>query len=122
MRHMHFHLTTNGDGDASESGERTIQGKLYAVQYDPDEIATGATLTVVATGHAEEPLLTKANAGTSAAWYYPRRVQHAVSDGSALTGSAGGDRCQPIIDGKLLVTIASGGDTKTGHVTVFWDE
>ncbi len=122
LRHAHIHLTTNGSGDASGTAERTVIGRLYCVQYDPGDIATGATLTVVCAGHTEEPLLTKANAGTSAVWFYPRRLMHAVSDGSALTGTAGGDRCQPVMDGLPTVTIASGGASHTGHVTLFWDE
>jgi hypothetical protein len=65
--------------------------------------------------------LTKASAGTAVAWFYPRYLVHAVADGAALTGTAGGDRAAPIVSGVLKVVVASGGDTKTGKVIFYYE-
>jgi len=39
--------------------------------------------------------------------------------GAALTGTAGGDRCMPIIDGPVSLTIAQGGATHTGGAILY---
>jgi hypothetical protein len=67
-------------------------------------------------------VLTKASAGTANLWFYPRDLVHAVADGAALTGTSGGDRDLPILAGVIKVVIASGGDTKTGKVIVYFEE
>lgn len=113
-------FTTASDGSAAEMGHNAI-GKLYAVEYQPGTTATGATITLTCEGAGSKPLLTKATAGTSVAWFYPRDLQHAVADGAALTGTAGGDRTLPILSGMLKVTVASGGDTKTGKVIFYYE-
>lgn len=106
-------VTTNGSGDGSALGDQAV-GLLYAIEYQPGTIATGATLTLTCESDTSKPLLTKASAGTSNSWYYPRDLAHGVADGAALT-----DRVIPIFHGKPKVTIASGGDTKTGKVIFY---
>jgi hypothetical protein len=97
---------------------------LYAVEYQPGTIATGATLTLTCLGGnaAEKPLLTKASAGTANSWYYPRDLVHAVTDGSALTGTSGGDRACPILQGVVKAVIASGGNSKVGYVAIYYED
>lgn len=121
MKYQRLDITTDASGDASVSGSSII-GKLYAIEYQPDTIDTGATLTVTCESGSSKPLLTKATAGTSNLWFYPRDLQHAVADGAALTGTAGGDRTMPILRGKPKVVISSGGDTLSGSVFIYYEE
>ena len=97
-------------------------GELVALVYKPGTIETGATVTVTCEGPVSKPLLTKANAGTANSVYYPRDLVHAVADGAALTGTAGGDRTAPVVDGKITVVIASGGNAKTGSLLAYYRE
>ena len=122
FRAVAFKITTNASGAATVNSHAVL-GKLYAIEYQPGTIATGATVTVTCTGPngSSKPLLTKATAGTSDSWYYPRDLVHAVADGAALTGSSGGDRCGPILQGIPRVVIASGGDTKTGYLYIYYE-
>ena len=108
-----------GNTDASE----TVIGKLYAIQYIPGDIDTGATLTVICTDFlgSVKPLLTKASASTSNVWFYPRDLVNAVADGPALTGSAGGDRACPVLNGRANAAIASGANSKTGYCVLYYE-
>ena len=123
MRSITLKLVTHAStGAATVSGERSIFGRLYAIEYRPGTIDTGATVTITCEGKGSKPLLTKASAGTANSWYYPRDLVHAVSDGAALTGTSGGDRELPIMDGTPKVVIASGANSKTGYVTLYYLE
>lgn len=121
MRHLTLAISTDTSGAATVNATDTLQGKLYAILYKPGTIATGATVTVTSQGIFAKPLLTKANAGTDDTMYYPRDLVHAVADGSALTGSSGGDRALPLINGKPRVVIASGGASASGSVTLYYE-
>jgi hypothetical protein len=118
MRTVIVEVTTIADGSGSAFGDSVV-GILYAAEYQPGSIATGATITLTCESDSTKPLLTKANAGTANAWFYPRDLVHAVADGAALTGTSGGDRVAPVLHGRLKVAIASGGDTKTGKVIFY---
>lgn len=119
MNRIVFPITTAADGSASVTANSTI-GKLYAIEYQPGTIATGATVTVTCeNGAYSKPLLTKASAGTSNLLFYPRDLVHAVADGAALTGTSGGDRALPVVAGIVKVVIASGGDKTSGVMIVY---
>lgn len=127
MNRQVFTLTTDTAGAAvagyTVSPQFPILGELCAIKYEPGTIDTGATVTVTCVnGTAAKPLLTKSTAGTSVLWFYPRDLVHAVADGSALTGTSGGDRTEPILDGQIKVVIASGGSVKTGSLTVYYED
>lgn len=122
MKRQVFSLTTNTAGAATSTKQWSILGELYAIEYAPGTIDTGATLTVTCESDVSKPLLTKATAGTANVFFYPRDLVHAVADGAALTGTSGGDRTEPILDGYIKVTIASGGAVKTGSVTVYYED
>lgn len=128
MKSQIFSLTTDTAG-AATAGHSTstvqtaILGKLYAIKYVPGTIDTGATVTVTCQSNGfTKPLLTKATAGTSTTLFYPRDLVHGVSDGAALTGSAGGDRALPLLAGHIKVVIASGGSVATGSVEIFYED
>jgi len=120
MNKQTISFTTAADGSATALGH-VVNGKLYAIEYQPGTTATGATITATCEGVGTKPLLTQANAGTAVLWKYPRDLVHAVADGAALTGTSGGDRCLPILAGVLKVVVASGGDTKTGKVIFHYE-
>jgi len=122
-----FSLTTDGSGDAVAghgiTPQQAVFGELVAIKYVPGTIETGATLTVTCQSNGDtKPLLTQANAGTSTIWKYPRDLVHAVLDGAALTGTSGGDREKPLLDGYPKAVIASGANSKTGSVILYYEE
>lgn len=121
MKRIIVNVTTDTGGAGSSLSEAQF-GKLYAVEYRPGTIDTGATVTLTCEAGGTKPLLTKATAGTAIAWFYPRDLVHGVADGAALTGTAGGDRVPPICHGRLKVAIASGGATASGSVIFYLDE
>lgn len=121
MKRQLIPITTDASGDASVLG-KAVLGKLYAIEYRPGTIATGATLTVTAESDSSKPLLSKSSAGTSNLWFYPRDLVNAVADGAALTGTAGGDRALPILNGVPKVVIASGGNGGIGSVVIYYEE
>lgn len=124
MKDITLSITTNGSGAATVSAPSGVFGELYAIAYLPGTIDTGATITVTCDGPngSSKPLLTKASAGTSNSWYYPRDLVHAVADGSALTGTSGGDRACPVLAGVPKVVVASGGATKSGLVILYYED
>ncbi len=121
MKRISISLTTDGAGAATAYGV-AVFGKLYAIEYHPGTIDTGATVTVTCESDASKPLLTKAAAGTANVWFYPRDLVHGVADGAALTGTAGGDRCLPILYGRPKVVVASGGATVSGTLILYCEE
>jgi hypothetical protein len=120
MKRQILDITTTAGGDASVVGA-AVAARLYAIEYLPGTIATGATVTVTCEGDRSKPLLTKANAGTSNLLFYPRDLVHAVADGAALTGSAGGDRALPLMYGAPKVVVASGGNGGVGQVVIYYE-
>jgi len=121
MNRQMISYTTDTAGAASVLGSAVL-AKLYAVEYRPGDTDTGATVTLTCESDTSKPLLTKASAGTSNTWFYPRDLVHDVANGAALIGMAGGDRVLPIMHGKPKVTIASGGATKSGSVIFYYEE
>lgn len=120
MNKQTISFTTDASGDATTLGH-VVNGKLYAIEYQPGTTDNGATITLTCQGAGTKPLLTKATAGTAVAWFYPRDLVHAVADGAALTGTSGGDRCLPILAGVLKVVVASGGNAKSGKVIFHYE-
>ena len=122
MKNRTLSITTAADGSATVNDTTAILGKLYAIEYRPGTIATGATITATCEGGGSKPLLTKATAGTANSWYYPRDLVHAVADGAALTGTSGGDRCKPILSGRVRVVVAAGGNGGVGTVEIYYED
>lgn len=124
MKLLRIELTTDGSGACTAYGSRSIIGEICAIDYLPGTIDTGATVSVYdePSGGFTHTLLVKATAGTSNARFYPRELVHKAEDGAALTGTAGGDRTEPVANGKIKVVIASGGSTKAGTVIVYYDD
>lgn len=111
-------------GAGTTTAKAAITGELCAIDYLPDTTDTGATVTVTDENSSglSHTLWVKATAGTSKIRVYPRDLVHKTEDGAALTGTAGGDRTEPLICGQIKVVIASGGATKTGSLVVYYEE
>lgn len=120
MRKMILSWTTDASGDATADGFACL-GKLYAVEYQP-AATSNATLTLTCTewGGSSKPLLTKATAGASNVWFYPRDIPHGTEDGAVLTATAGGDRVMPILSGIPHLVVASGGNALAGKMILYW--
>jgi len=109
-------ITTNGSGAATVYLGSKLRGFLYALKYSPGTIATGAVLTITSETLAA-PILIKSGAGTSDVFYYPRALATEVADGS--DGPAGSQMI-PIVNERVKVVVASGGDTTTGTIEAIY--
>ena len=111
-------IVTNSSGAATvqltHGQNRKLNGFLVCIKYTPGTIDTGADLTITG-AESGIPILTKANAGTSTVFYYPRALINAVADGAE---AASPSEFIPIKDERIQVVIANGGDTKTGSIEV----
>jgi len=120
MKKITLSWTTTGLGAATTISDTAILGTLYAVEYIP-AATSNATLVITCEADTSKPLFTKATAGASACWFYPRDLVHDAA-GTALTGAAGGDRAMPVLNGYPKVVITSGGNALTGSVILFYEE
>jgi hypothetical protein len=112
-------VTTGTDGAGTVYGEKTLLGWLVAVQWIDGDLADGVD-AVLSVDRAPSPapdrtLLTLTDANADA-WYYPRALEHDVA-GAALTTYT-----LLIIEGRLKLVIADGGDTKTGGCIVYYTD
>lgn len=113
---------TDASGDKTLTAPSGVFGYLEAVEWIDGDLTDGvdAVLSVTETpSGVDQTLLTLTNANDDA-WYRPRHVVHSEA-GAALTGTSGGDRARPLINGKLKLVISSGGDTKTGGCIVYYE-
>jgi len=109
-------IVTDTNGDATvyltHGISRKLNGFLVILKYTPGTLDTGADLTI--TGESSGiPILTKANAGTSVVFYYPRALLNAVADGAASTNPS---EFIPIKDERIKVVIAQGGNAGAGSI------
>ena len=109
-------ILTDSSGNATvyltHSINRAPNGFLVAIKYTPGTLDTGADLTI--TGEDSGiPILTKANAGTSNVFYYPRALLNAVADGAASTNPS---EFIPIENERIKVVIAQGGNAGAGSI------
>ncbi|MEM5773571.1 MAG: hypothetical protein AAGU05_01115, partial [Anaerolineaceae bacterium] len=114
LNKMEIRVTTAADGTGAKLGHRSVLGLLYAVQAIDGDFADGVDLTLTCE-HKDlsSTLLVKANFDADG-MYYPRALVNGTEDGAALTGTAGGDRALPIVSGVPKLSIAAGGNAKTG--------
>jgi hypothetical protein len=118
IRRLTVPLVTDTSG-AGTLFSSAIMGTLAAILYKPGTLATGTDITITS-GDNNKPILTKADAGTAAVWFYPRDLVHGVADGAALTGTSGGDRAEPLCDGRFKIVLAQGGGATTdGSITFY---
>ena len=119
IRTIKFSVTTDASGDGTATAVSPASGWLEAVDWIDGSFADGVdgTLTVTGTDSAtDHTLLTLTNANSDAV-YYPRRVVDTTA-GAAATGVY--DRF--VFSGYLKLTVAQGGDTKTGGCVIYYDD
>ena len=114
--------TTDSSGDLTVNYTAQVLGWLDMVEWIDGDLADGndaviSAQSVPGESAAATTLLTLTNANADAR-YYPRALTHDET-GTALTGTAGGDRVRPVIAGIPRLVIASGGDTKTGGCLLY---
>ncbi len=108
-------ITTDSGGDGTVLFEAT-HGRLIEVRYTKDDFADGSTMTLT-NNTSSETIWTEADVDASAV-RRPRIGLHKDSDGTALLYAAAGE---PVTEQAVFhageqakMTIASGGDTKSG--------
>jgi hypothetical protein len=114
--------TTAVGGALTVTAETAVRGLLHAVEWIDGAFVDGvdAVLSVVRDDNAPDyVLLTLTNADADAV-YYPRVIIHSEA-GAALTGTSGGDRAKPVINGRLKLVVADGGDAKAGGCIVYYE-
>lgn len=109
-------IVTDASGNATvylaHGNSRKPNGFLVCLVYTPGTIDTGADLTITTEDRAI-PILTKADAGTSLATFYPRAPLNAVADGAASDNAS---EFIPIKDERIKVVVASGGNGGAGTI------
>lgn len=120
LKRERISVTVDASGDGTTT-TRALLGKIFAVHWNIGTCAAGVDVTLaVVNSETTNTILTLTDANASAL-YYPRHAMHGAT-GSALTATAGGDNTMPLLAGALKVTIAQGGVSKTGIVTVFYED
>ena len=96
----------------------SVDGRLYALRWIDGDMATGVDITVTVVSELSTELFQKDSADVDVL-YYPRALVHDAA-GTALTGTAGGDRDLPLLHGVLTLVVGNGGVSKTGALVVYW--
>lgn len=113
-RRLTVSVTTAADGSATAYSETVDFGLLNQIRYVKTDFASGVdfTITVDATG---ETLWAEDNVNASAT-RAPRQDTHSTAGVASLYAAAGTavqDKIA-IVNSRIKIVIASGGDTKTG--------
>lgn len=121
LKTRRLNATTDTNGDATTNDTLSIFGFLYAVETIDGSLDDGVdvVLSVQSTESGTALTLVTGTDWNTDAMYYPRHVIHSEAL-AALTGTSGGDRAMPVINGTLRIVIAQGGNTKTGGLIVYY--
>lgn len=122
LQEINIPLTTAA-GALTTYSESPVFGKLYAVHFKLGTLESGAadvTISYTGSDGVSVTLLTITNAAANAI-YKPRDLVHDAA-GTALTGTAGGDRALPIVAGKIKVVVAQASLVQTGNVLLYVDK
>lgn len=107
-------VTTIADGSGNNIANVGDAKLLYAVEWNDGDLIDGvdAVLSKVNTINGTDRTIVTLTNANSDAFYYPRLAE-TDNAGAALTTTT-----LPMISGTVKLTITSGGDTKTGGVTL----
>jgi hypothetical protein len=117
-------FVTDGSGAASATVIGEAFGRIVGISYDPATggVATGATVTL-SDADSGAALVTLSNAGTAARSFRPTaNVTSNVGVAVTAATTAVDVNRDIYVAGKLKLTVAAGGATKTGYLRVFVDE
>ncbi len=123
LTEMRIPFTTDANGDVVQDGDRSVLAKVFAVQYDRGDVDTGADIDISSVNGSlvVENILETTNINTSDLIIYPRRLVN-NNTGTALTGTAGGDREMYLLIGTPRVTVDEGGNATSGAITLILEE
>lgn len=111
-------ITTDASGDATiylaHRETCNPNGFVYCIKYTPGTLDTGADLTITSERFGV-PILSKLNAGTSVAYFFPRVFPNSSADGAAGTVAS---ELIPVKDDRIKVVVAQGGNVKQGTIEV----
>lgn len=107
--------TTNSSGDKVLQSTQAVNGLLFGIHEAKGSLVDGVDMTLtVVNSNFTKTILTLTNANTDHTEYFPR------CNTSGPTGTANSDNMLPHpVVGKLQLTIAQGGDTKTGGLYAY---
>lgn len=122
LKSRRLNATTDASGDATTNDDYSIFGLLYAIEWIDGTFDNGvdAVISVQSTESGTALTLATLTNADDDAMYYPRHLQHSEA-GAALTGTAGGDRTRPVLNGTLRLVVSSGGNVKTGGCIVYYE-
>lgn len=123
LKDIRLPVTTDGSGNATKVGERSIKGRLVSAEWKQGTLAatTDATLSMTQTpSGVDRTVLTLTNVAANA-WYSPRELVHDPA-GTALTGTAGGDRVPAVLVGTPKLVIAQGGAAASGELILYYED
>lgn len=105
-------LTTNSGGACTAYSPPGLTGRVLGVTYTKTDFADGSTITITseATGAA---ILTLTAQNSSGSWF-PRPAVHDATGGAI----ADAYDARVVVNDRVKVVVASGGNAKTGTVTV----
>lgn len=116
MRDVKLTFTTDGSGNATAETNDLGYCKLYAVEWIDGDLVDGVDATFKVTGNTsgvDRTILTLTNANADAFYHVSAAAYGAA--GAAITDS----HVPVIVDGKIAVTIASGGSAKSGAAILY---
>jgi hypothetical protein len=108
-------ITTASDGSATVYLGSRLRGRVHAIKYIAGTLDSGTDLVITGetTGVA---ILTDSPAASE--WYYPRAFPNKVTDGDAGTVPS---EDVHVLNERIKVVVAQGGDTLTGTIEAFID-
>lgn len=118
LKAIRINVTTDASGDGSTVVTPSILGWLVGVRWIDgtyDDGVDGTLTAVIAPSGVDDTLFTLTNANTDA-MSYPRATECSTV-GAALTTTT-----MMIIDGSLKLTVAQGGNVKTGGCIVYYTD
>jgi len=111
-------LTTAADGSAT-GFTPNVTGRVLFIRYLKTDFDNGVDLTITTEAHAQTILtLTDQNASGN---FLPRLPTHDETGAEALYAAAGAKvrEAAPVVNDRVKVVVAQGGNVKTGTIIVF---
>ena len=109
-----FNIVTDASGDFTATSERSFLGRLISVDYAFNGLDATADTTLSYTGGAGVSrnlvVFTNSQATASSA---------VVADAIDVAGAASGQDVHPFVDGKLVLTVAQGGNATSGTFVAY---